>query len=97
MDGYNEVKTEGKTSLGFNGLTGGEKYSFRIQASDGTDRSDRSDECVVALPAATGISNISNEEGKKAETFDLAGRKVADSSKGCIIVKNGKQVKKIFK
>ena len=97
VDGNNEVKTEGKTSLGFNGLTGGEKYSFRIQASDGTDRSYRSDECVVVLPAATGISNISNEEGKKAETFDLVGRKLADSSKGCIIVKNGKQVKKIFK
>lgn len=97
VDGYNEVKTEGKTALDFKRLTGGEKYSFRIQASDGTDRSYRSDECVVVLPAATGISMISNEEGKKAETFDLAGRKVAESSKGCIIVKNGKQVKKIFK
>ena len=97
VEGYNEIKTEGKTSLDFNGLAGGEKYSYRIQAFDGTDRSYRSDECVVVLPASTGISGISYEDGIKAETYDLAGRKAVNPSKGYFIVKRGKQVKKILK
>ena len=95
VENYNGVKTGGKTEFTFGGLKAGSAYSFRIQASDGSDLSCKSAECKVTTSESTGINAI-NADGSKCgySIFDLAGRRVNDKTDGVVIVKkNGKTVK----
>lgn len=97
VDGFNKIKTEGKNSYKFSGLSAGEKYSYRIQATDGTDFSYLSNECVVTLPGTSDISNVYTENGSynKADAYDLSGRITGSQTKGIVILKNGKGTVKI--
>lgn len=94
-ENYNGVKTGGKTEFEFSGLKPASTYSFRIQASDGSDLSCKSAECKVTTPEATGINGINADEGNRSNSiFDLAGRKVGENAGGMVIVKmNGKTIK----
>ena len=97
--GYDKVTTGGKNNIAFSGLDAGEKYSFRIQATDGTDLSYLSNECVVTLLGTSGIGSAVAVDGLGGTEalYDLSGKRVGRSAKGVVILKNGNRTIKIVK
>ncbi len=90
VENYNGVKTGGKENFRFSSLTTGETYSYRVQASDGTEDSYKSEECKVTLPVSLGVRQATTAaEGASHETFDLLGRKTGYTANGIVIVKKG--------
>ncbi len=91
VEDYDGVKSNGKEEMTFSGLTPGETYGLRIQATDGSALSYKSAECCVTLPASLGIGEkLATSLNTKEETFDLSGRKTSLEYKGISIIKNGK-------
>lgn len=91
VEDYDGVKSNGKEEMTFSGLTPGETYGLRIQATDGSALSYKSAECCVTLPASLGIGEkLATSLNTQEETFDLSGRKTSLEYKGISIIKNGK-------